>query len=465
MFFFRLLVLLSATFHVTACASHSADAVLSHPIICLPPRSPLLFRTTTESFDLHYEYIINDGAVFSRKRNHPQQPFCLFDLVGRAPQMQPNQSVVALAADGDNLVIVDDKMVVHYIKTNELQWQRRFGPFPRILRAPQDGQLLMSHRGQAAGHFEDGLGVAHPIWAGVTTLFWISNHGTSLRFADPWLPSDFEYPVCLPRQGQFQAAAAAASASTLFVLGKDGSMYTRLADYDILGQNPFLPYTYDPHDRKTWRGIEKRLLPPENWEKQPPLPEGSTVGRRIMIDQIGKGNQARILRVSGCDISGKTGYFEKKISAKAWVFVENPSIHFEPLVLEPVRPFHPTTHHGLVTFRDTSLSLPMTVDDFAPECAPARVRMTQPNGTVAHYLLHTRYHGWTRQLEQPHRQLEGRLLRLEHPAAEQPEAPIPFKDIVVSVPVQVFLDSPTSWTMVGIEQTWQVRLIQTETVP
>ena len=100
-------------------------------------------------------------------------------------------------------------------------------------------------------------------------------------------------------------------------------MYTRLADFDTLGHNPFLAYSYERRVRDIPKEKDVRTLPPEEWKKQPsiPLHEGR-ISSAITILQTGKGNDSRELRLEGVNGEGVHGFFSKRINDETWRFTQ-----------------------------------------------------------------------------------------------------------------------------------------------
>jgi len=106
-----------------------------------------------------------------------------------------------------------------------------------------------------------------------------------------------------------------ASASTLFVIGKSGRMFTRLADFDTMGCDPVFVYSFEPSSKP---GVIR--LPGEDWREQPRL--AGRITSAITILQNGRGNAGRELRVEGVDSEGNGGYYSKPIYGTQWKFVK-----------------------------------------------------------------------------------------------------------------------------------------------
>ena len=146
------------------------------------------------------------------------------------------------------------------------------------------------------------------------------------------LRRDFSRNYIGPERGAFKAVALSASASTIFVMNDAGEMYTRIADFDIVGCDPmFFKYTYVPYQSDIpgtnyFSNLTEWGLPAEDWRAQPPIPletgpdSQAALSRHITILQNGEGNGARELRVAGINADGQTGYWTKPIFDEAWTF-------------------------------------------------------------------------------------------------------------------------------------------------
>jgi hypothetical protein len=105
-------------------------------------------------------------------------------------------------------------------------------------------------------------------------------------------------------------------------------MYTRIADFDIVGCDPMLfKYTYVPYKSAIpgtnyFSNLTEWALPAEDWRAQPPIPQSgkARLSRHITILQNGHGNGARELRVAGLNETGETGYWTKAIFDDSWTF-------------------------------------------------------------------------------------------------------------------------------------------------
>jgi hypothetical protein len=176
----------------------------------------------------------------------------------------------------------------------------------------------------------------------IATTYALLEDGQEICYADPGLPTDFSRNYIGPDRGAFKAVALSASASTMFVINKAGEMYTRLADFDIIGCNPMLfKYTYIPYKANVsgadyFSNLTEWGLPAEDWRSQPriPLSGKAAITRHITILQNGQGNGARELRVAGLNEAGETGYWTKAIFGNVWEFKTAPLYFSEEALLE-----------------------------------------------------------------------------------------------------------------------------------
>ena len=192
---------------------------------------------------------------------------------------------------------------------------------------------VMGKRNAQVLYYEDRFGNQH--YNGtmeIATTYVLMEGGQEIRYADTGLPCDFSRNYIGPERGAFKASALSASASTMFVINEAGEMYTRLADFDVVGCDPmFFKYTYTPYTSDLpgtnyFSNLTEWALPAEDWLAQPPIPLSgkAALARHITISQNGQGNGARELRVACWNENGKTGYWTKAIFDDAWDFVTVP---------------------------------------------------------------------------------------------------------------------------------------------
>ncbi len=385
-------------------------------------------QTRTETFNIHSEFALRDGRIWHRPNvlyGHAPGEWALFGGSG-IPQgeghlgrpFEPAGRLVELSADGYNLVAIDETRKVYYVKSNTLKWNDTWGPFDYVLRLPENTDAhAMSHRGPLVGGYEDIAGNRHLQTAGVTTYYALTDEGTRLRFADPWLGSSFNYSVCLPERGRFRAASMAASASTLFVVDEGGRFFTRLADYDTVGDDPVLPYTYDPAEAGKGVGARTtRLLPPEDWRAQPRItPELGRPTRGLTIFQTaplrGNKNAGRELRVEGVNARGETGYFRKLIYDESWQFVVTGEPLREPFLAGggAPGPERLADYSGWLEGRGVSGRAEVELRGFHADCGPAELRIRLGSSWHA-FTLHVRRPYMTRQNLEPRGAFRGTIV-------------------------------------------------------
>ena len=346
-------------------------------LLALPERVTL--KTPTETFTATHEIVVHDGHLWWRRHGERWTllpPDGLPAPRGRLEALKEElpvavklfrrpERVEQLSADGDNLIAIGNDGTLYYAKLSTLDWVDEWGPTG--LAAPLSVKGLdafaMSHRKIA---YEDLDGNPHPVSAGVTTLYGMRNGGSTLSYADPWLPPNWERTICLPERGRFIASAMSASASTVFVMDASGRSFTRLIDFDIHGDNPALPYSY-AREKRTGPKSGIRTLPGPEWISQPPIQGKHTT--RITIAQTGPTNGDRELRVEG-----DGGLWTKRINDSEWKFTSTGAPVSRPFVLNQPPPHNPS--------RDTVLraknpwpGTQISLEDWNPGCDPAVLRI------------------------------------------------------------------------------------------
>ena len=252
---------------------------------------------------------------------------------------------VEIKADGANLMVRDAGDFIHYKKVIDesrsrsgeysftdislsSHWIKNWFSFPIVslfhmpcvnnrLKLPEGVvSWASSHRGDYNHHFEDREGRPHSVFSMVTTVYAVVNNSSEILFADPYLTRGFSQRIEGP-DPEFVPKQIEASASTIFLLGHVKGklrLYTRLADFDTIGRNPFLPgfWSEDYTGRDRWN----RVLLPEPHGQSGVLPH-------ITIYQTAEmGNDARELRILGTDSSGNLGFYRRKITDGSWWFVK-----------------------------------------------------------------------------------------------------------------------------------------------
>jgi hypothetical protein len=373
--------------------------------VAAPPVEPIVLEDKTHAFTPAWELVLDDDARVHRRSTSAKSTWHLLPPGGvpvpsaRIEVMKelivpivsrPFETatrLVELSADGDNLIVVDDRRRVYYAKLGTDvgrvgTWADVWGPpglsSPLVL--PSDTiAWAISHRAQP---YEDIDGNVHPVSAGVTTLYGLfppsDEHGSRIAYQDPWLPppsnagGPWEREVCAPERGALVLVSLAASASTLAVMDDGGRVHTRLADFDTLGHNPALPYSWRREKRS---GLEEnvRSLPPEDWRLQPRIPGPHT--KALTVFFTGAGNAKRRLRVEGTSAKGEAGYWEKDLVDTSWHFVGRKASTLTSKVMEDREPTRKTPRGETLTTRIGKADV--IVDGFSLACPGAKVTVTR----------------------------------------------------------------------------------------
>ncbi len=295
--------------------------------------------TPTEAIGLGEIYAVRGGKLWMKRAAGSWE---LYGGTGAPPGT--DHPVIAVFADEDeHFTVVTDDLLMHHHENGA--WDSLWGlPSLPPVRGPlalpfataslRPGRAAYSMRQKNVLFYEDRNG-AQFFWgdAGTTSLFVLTDDGRRILFGDPWLPPDFSREICAPERGGFVMASVAASASMLFVIGVDGSMFTRFEDYDHDGGTPLFSYDYRPErsarpppvgraGTDPLSAAQTRGLPADDWHAQPPvaLSGKARLSRNIAIVQTGRGNAARELRVAGDDADGRRGVYAKPLDAARWTF-------------------------------------------------------------------------------------------------------------------------------------------------
>ena len=303
-------------------------------------------RTMTQSYCLYGEFILSGGRIYYKAPGDEEWSLFLKTGLPHSSKINPfkrfsaPEKIVEICADGDSLYAFDDEgfLYVCYLNQTELltpfEWKKQFG-FPsddtlhQTPEAAKKRAWSMGARRSEVLWYEDIYGNQHHFGTmGLETVYFLSEDGKRIRFTDSGLPQDFSRSIETPLHGTFISENISASASTLFVIGSQGRMFTRLIDFDTMGCDPmFFQYTYDKLPQ-TMTGSDYLsnyspwALPAEDWMEQPkiPLSGEARLTRFISIAQNGLGNEARVLRVAGLDSEGNTGFYYKQLKDKSWLF-------------------------------------------------------------------------------------------------------------------------------------------------
>ncbi|MDR1618736.1 MAG: hypothetical protein LBS06_06800, partial [Treponema sp.] len=313
-------------------------------------------KTRTQTFNSYHYYIIRDGLIWHKSIDETKGPreWTLFKKTGlpRNPWkigFANPKKIVNISADADELAALSedgrfyrfcfDKVIG---RRNNVWLDRQGWPIEEQLfldeRTSNNTAWALGKRNSYVLYYEDPFGNQHHNGTmEISTTYLLLEDGQEICYADPGLPSDFSRNYLGPERGAFKAIALSVSASTMFVMNDAGEMYTRIADFDIIGCDPmFFKYTYIPYKSSLpgtnyFSNLNEWGLPPEDWRPQGAIPlEGkAAISRYITILQNGQGNGARELRVAGIDGEGNTGYWTKAIFGGRWEFVKVP-LYFPP---------------------------------------------------------------------------------------------------------------------------------------
>lgn len=358
----------------------------------LPAR--VVFRSKFTSFNRRWVVALHEGLIWVKPNDEAGQPPGDWRLLGTGlpagadvRRFEPPTEIVELSADGTWLHALSSAGVfyrgtdftgdVHASFTWSDAWGHPGATGPGITTEfpTTFGWSVSDSQASGVHHYEDRLGTVHSVGLGVAHLYRLGPDGRTLIFNDWWLPADWSRQICLPERGTFPAQNVSASASTVFVVGPSGELYTRLYDFDTGGENNTLVYSFLI---STPTG-DTRALPAENWLRQPDITDG-WITSRITIFQDGQGNAARVLRVEGVR-DGRGGFFHKRISDPTWSFEETGHRVCGPFLNAPDRlppePRDPDDHPliGTLTRSPTfGTGASITIElGFNLMCSPAEV--------------------------------------------------------------------------------------------
>ncbi|MFH1466518.1 MAG: hypothetical protein ABIO70_19190 [Pseudomonadota bacterium] len=379
----------SDTGEPSAIQPFDCDTHADPPLTSLPDRVHL--RTATTSFNTDWYVALLDGVIWVKPNEETTGEEGDWRLLGaeglpdgdRLDNWGPPAAIAELSSDGVHLHALSE--AGHFYRGSDMttdihdyfEWTDAWGG----LTGTGDGlsrefstrcgwDVSDSHPFGVAS-YEDTNGTSHSVGAGVAHLYRLGEEGRRIFFNDWYLPNDWSRQICGPERGTFQALDISVSASTIFLVGHRGELYTRLYDFDTGGENPLLTYSWivGPDSGTT------RRLPAEGWRRQPDITEGR-ITPRVTVFQDGQGNAARVLRVQGVR-DGEGGYFEKHVYDEEWRFVatgEESSGPFldEAAAPDPVAPAD-FALRGTLSYESHTLEIELL--DFNMLCSPARARL------------------------------------------------------------------------------------------
>lgn len=350
------------------------------------------FRTRKETFNQNYFLALRDGRIWYKNKETPKGGWKLLGKTGLPEgcgliRFPSPDKLVSISGDGIHLMALSEKGSF-YRGTNlrnsiegGLEWTDKWG-WPMAdgpgLKAPFGEKTLWdvsdAHTFDLK-YYEDGNQTRHHIGLGVAHMYLLGEDQTSIFFNDWWLPADWSREMCGPWRGTYKATSLSASGSTIFLINDGGTMYTKMYDFDVSGENPFLTYTFVDENPAS----NVRRLPMPEWRLQPPVGMGK-ITKTISITQTGEGNAARELRVEG-EKDGKTGYFTKAIFADTWSFQETSAPLQAPFLTTlaeepPADPKNPEDRvfSGKLTKEGIAEALSIELLNFHIVCSPTYAR-------------------------------------------------------------------------------------------
>lgn len=309
-------------------------------------------KTPVLTYDNKFNYLIHEGKLWFRPLGVAKEAKWKELGVNGNPSQHP---LIAVSADGDNLIVIDDHHQLFYVKTNQivvtvfsgcpkwsvtqenLSWIRQFYTFPLfslIINKMEDTALdvanlrhiFVTHKGEETMYYVDmsGKKIADP--CGTSTIHAESLDGLRHYIGDPYVRQRLTMEIVGPEEGRFVSDNSTGAASTKMVIqrghNRDGTpfhhCYTRFIEADEL--ITAYPHTYDINNRTPL----VRFFPGENWIKQPTIPMlgKSKLTNRIGMMQTGRGQSQRILFWEGASSDGTTtGFYAKFIYEPQWRFI------------------------------------------------------------------------------------------------------------------------------------------------
>lgn len=292
----------------------------------------ILFRANDASFNTRYFAAVKDGSLWLKEKADGEGEWV--DLGDSLPDDLAG-NVTQIAMDDEHILALNAEREIYTMwsalgEISGFRWQKAWGfPFWNGpgMRLPDD---LMKWDFSVVSipqdrNWHDPNGNTFRIGdAKCSHIVMLRGEGQWITFNDPWLPTDLSYGIGAPKRCRFRSVNLSASGSTTFLINAYGDMYTRLFDFDISGLDEFIDLLYGyAYEDQSAAARPKIQLPPEDWTRQPKI--RGRITDRISIHKQGRREDCwdRLLRVEGLDAGGRTGYYEKAITAtrsEDWTF-------------------------------------------------------------------------------------------------------------------------------------------------
>ena len=296
------------------------------------------FKDNAMGFNSKYDFLLEDGKVHVKKRNSTESVWMVID---EKAIFENNISFIKMSVDGSFLAAVTTNNELYHANAfkemDAIRWSKKWGvPFGHgngLTMLPNMKAWSCSYSDpEVHKYYVDRNGNKNTVY--VRSIYTVSENGQNIHLTDPWTPADWEYQLCGPHRGRFIIQNLSVSASTMFLINKYGDMYTQQNDFDIIGANPFINYSYEEQGRYSEDKInvlKNRGLPPLPWKKQPKILD-RIITDRITIISTGPGTVNRELRVEGKNRDGEIGYF-KNVSEKTEVPYHEDELKIECLII------------------------------------------------------------------------------------------------------------------------------------
>ncbi len=344
-------------------------------------------RDTQESYNATHYYAVREGDIYlkaNRELTGTDEPWRQMLLPGC---LQGRVSEVSV--DGTVVMAVDNERWLYTLDTNNYGpmntgWTRRWGAFfwtdPGEQMPADVSHWATSHLAGPDTTYIDSAGREQSVY-GILTLYVLRGDELRITYMDPWLPSDESREVCGPERGTRTMAGLSGSGSTVMVVTRDGTIFTRLYEFDVSGANTvFFDYSWQDQE-----GVAAPMfqLPAPDWVQQPPVP--GAISNRISLRKLPPDTVHRILRVEGRDGSD-TGYWQKDLTDSAWSFVPTGEPwRGTPLPLPGPHAYPPEDS----AYEGTIAGWSAEVLDFNPYCSPATLRVRIGQGAPTDFVLHS----------------------------------------------------------------------------